>query len=313
LARLSVFLLRNRFDIVHVSTPKAGLLGAIAARLTGHRRLLYTVRGRAYENMAGWARRLLMWFEWLSCSLAKRVLAISRELAATVVSEKLCPEHKIGVLGSGSSNGVDLAQFSRTVDRTESAFTLRKQLGISGTALVILAVGRIRRDKGINELVTAFDRIAEHRADVHLVLLGVYESEDPLDVAVVEKMKAHRRIHHVDWIRDPAYVYAAADILAFPSYREGFGNVALEASAMEVPVVASNIMGCREAVADGLSGLLVPPADADALQEALERLLGDEALRVRLGRQGRARVEREFRSEIVWAQLEREYRSLLRD
>jgi len=311
LARLWWLLVTRRFDVVHVSTLKAGLLGAIAARLSGHRNLVYTVRGRAYENMTGLRRRVFAACEWLTCRLARRVVPICRELGRALVDEGLCPAEKIRTIGSGSSNGIDLARFTPTEATAAAGRDIRKRLGVGEKDLLILFAGRIRREKGVNELVTAFDELAARDRRVHLLLLGSVEGDDPLRPEVTERIAEGGRIHQIDWLAEPVPAYAAADIVVLPSYREGFGNVCLEAGAMGLPVVASDILGCREAVERDGTGLLVRPRDAGALRDGLARLIGDARLRRKLGRAGRCRVEREFRQEIVWDGIARVYEELL--
>lgn len=306
------FLLWHRFDIVHVSTPKAGLLGALAARLSGHSRLIYVVRGRAYENMTGLRRKLMSFFEWFTCLLARRVIPICHKLSEVIVKEGLCSARKIRVIGSGSSRGVDLEQYTLTEEAIAAGKSVRRGLGISEDGLVILSVGWLRRDKGINELISAFDSLAEQYPNIHLILLGNYELTDPLEPEVVFSIGNHLRIHHLPWRNEPVGVYAASDILAFPSYREGFGTVAIEASAMELPVVASDIMGCREAVKDGVSGLLFPMADAKALEKVLKRLIDEPSLRKELGQNGRNRVEKEFRNEIIYEGMLEQFHEILK-
>lgn len=294
------FLLWNRFDLIHVSTPKASFLGALAARLSGHKKILYLLRGRPYEHMTGWRRKIMNACEWLTCHLAYRVMPICHELGQVVANEGLCPACKIHVIGSGSSAGVDLSRFTRTEQNIAVGRDIRKQFNISRDDLVILFVGWLRKDKGTNELVHAFEPLAKEYPNLHLLLLGNPEPSDPLEPDVTECIEKHPHIHHLPWRVEPAGIYAAADIVAFPSYREGFGNVPMEASAMELPVVASNIMGCRESVKDGVTGLLVPCADAQALKDALKKLIDEPDLRRELARNGRDRVQREFRRELVW-------------
>jgi len=311
LMRLFWFLLWHRFDIVHVSTPKAGFLGAIAARLSGHKRLIYTLRGQPYAQMTGWRRRLMNACEWLVCNLSCKVIPICHELGRAVVRDGLCPARKVHVIGSGSSNGIDLDRFTRNEKNIRIGLEFRGKLGIGEGDLLILFVGWLRREKGTNELVRSFALLAKKHLNSHLLLLGNYEPSDPLDAEVVSLIENHERIHHMPWRPEPAPIYAAADILAFPSWREGFGNVVLEASAMELPVIATRVMGCRESVEEGVTGLLVPRSDVKALKDGLERLLNDAALREELGKKGRQRVEREFRQEIIWEGILKQYKELL--
>jgi len=300
LLRIWWFLLWHRFDLIHVSVLKSSLLGSLAAWLSGHRRVIYLVRGRAYENMTGLKRKMMNFFEHLICLIAQKVVPISHELGEALVREELCAKNKIHVIGSGSSAGVDLSRFTRTKDNIAVGQQIREKLGIKPGDMVILFVGWLRRDKGINELVQAFDRLAKIYPGIHLILQGNYELKDPLKFEVKNLIENHQRIHHLPWREEPAPVYTLADIFAFPSYREGFGNVAMEAAAMELPVVASDIMGVREAVQKDSTGLLIPPAEVDALYLALKRLIDAPDLRHQLAQNGRRRMEKEFRQELIW-------------
>lgn len=308
--RLWRYLRHNRFDIIHVSTPKAALIGAIAARLTGHPRLIFTLRGRVYENAHGLRRSIFAALDRLVCRLARVVVPICRELGDALVAEGLCPARKIRLIGSGSSNGIDVEHFHRTPAAIRAGEDLRRTLTIPPSALVILFVGRLHREKGIDELVQAFIRLADHHPSTYLLLVGPVERAAPLAAETWRQLDTHPRIRRAGPMADPLPAYAAADLLAFPSYREGFGNVALEASSMELPVVASDVIGCRESTLDGKTGILVPAGDAQALSTALGALLADPVRRAALARQGRERAEREFRQDRVWAGLLELYQEL---
>ena len=303
LIRLWWFFLWHRFDVVKVSTPKASFLGALAARLSGHRHVIYMVRGRPYETFTGWRLRLMRTIEWISCHLAQYVLPICHELGDKLVEEGLCNRKKIRVLGSGSSKGVDLGRFSPTEETRQAGKEIRRECGIGDDDFAILFVGWLRREKGVDELIEAFAPLAEERPSLHLFLLGNYEHSDPLEDKTIETIESHPRIHHLPWRVNPAPVYAAADLVAFPSHREGFGNIPLEAAAMGLASVASDIMGCREAVQDGVIGLLFPTGDADAMRNALRELIEDEPRRKEMARRGLERVDRCFRQEIIWEDL----------
>ncbi len=295
------FLLWHRFDIVHVSTPKAALLGTIAARCSGHHRVIYTLRGRTYENCVGWKRKFFQGIEWAICHLVRYVIPICNALGSVVVKEKLCSPKKIRTIAWGSSNGIDSNLFHKTPNAVCQGQELRVQFDIPDDSVVILSVGRIRREKGINELVKAFVKIqCETKKDVHLVLVGEYEPQDPVQPDIASEIQSNTKIHSTGQLPNPVPAYAMADILAFPTYREGFGNVAIEASAMELPVVASDIMGCREAVDNGVTGILVPPFDADALAAVLLKLVESPDLCRQLGQAGRKHVLERFQQKKIW-------------
>lgn len=309
LLRMTAFFTFNRFDVVCVSTPKASLLGALAAFLTRQKRLIFLVRGRAYENMRGPARCFYQSLDKLICSLSDLVLSISREMMDDFVRNGICPQSRISLIASGSSSGVDLRRFTGSPALTEAGREIRAQLGIPDGAIMILYSGRIRAEKGINQLVAAFENVVVVRPDTHLMIQGRFELEDPLTTQTVEAIERHPHIHLAGWCNDVERYFAAADIFAFPSYREGFGNVAIEAAAMELPVVAFSVAGVRESVLDGVTGILCQTIGPEPLKRALLELIDNPQLRIQYAAAGRARAVAEFDSRIVWRDLLEHYRS----
>lgn len=310
LIRLWFFLLFNRFDIIHVSTPKAGLLGSLAAFFSGHFKIVYTIRGRAYENMTGKKRKLMAALETLVCTLSRSVLCISRELREAVIHEGICDPEKIAVIGSGSSNGIDCNHFQKNAEIESEALRLRESLGLKPDSKVILNIGRLTKDKGIEELVEVFGQLND-KEDVHLVLVGIFEKDSPLSAETYERIESHPRIHVVKWMKDVRPAFVMADVMAFPTHREGFGNVALEASAMECPVVAFDVVGVRESVANGVSGMLVPFGDVSGFRKALQTILDDRALARNLAVCGRQRAVENFAQPVIWEGLIAVYTKLM--
>ncbi len=308
LVRMAAFFRSNRFDVVCVSTPKASLIGALAAFLTRQRRLIFMVRGRAYENMSGPARWFYEGLDKLICSLSDLVLSISREIMDDFVRKGICPQSRISLIASGSTSGVDLNRFTRSRELIEAGSEIRAQLGIPDKAVAVLYSGRIRAEKGIDELVEAFESIVAVRPDTHLIIQGRFELEDPLKPQTVRAIERNPQIHLAGWCNDVERYFAAADIFAFPSYREGFGNVAIEAAAMELPVVAFSVVGVRESVVDGVTGILCPTISPEPLKRALLKLIDNPELRAQYAAAGRARAVAEFDSRIVWQDLLEHYR-----
>jgi glycosyltransferase involved in cell wall biosynthesis len=305
LLRIWFFFLFNRFDVVVVSTPKASLIGALAARLSFQKRLIFMVRGRAYENMFGVKRWLFRMIDVFVCRLSNRVQSISKELAQKYVDEGICRREKIVVLGLGSSNGVDLSKFDPSLYLHKRS-SIRRGLAIDDKSFVFMFCGRVRRDKGINELVGAFKRFLSDQSGANntiLLVVGRYEEFDPLYPETRSFLEENPQVRFVQWARFVEQYFSIADAFVFPSYREGFGNVALEASAMELPVIAFDVVGCRESVDANKSGVLVEAFSEDALFEAMIRIYQNPELRQRLGRYGRERIESYFDSDIVWARL----------
>jgi glycosyltransferase involved in cell wall biosynthesis len=303
---------KERFDVVSVSTPKAALLGCLAARLAGVGNIVYIVRGRIYENHRGVKRWMWEQLEKLSCAAAHSVISISREIANDMRERGVCRSPAPIVLGAGSGNGVDLDLFSRTASLEMEGRAIRDKIGAGPGALVLLYSGRIRSEKGVNEMVDAFRILRERHSNLHLIVQGVYEKSDPLRKDVEDSVfGGDDGLHHFSWTDRNQVFLAAADIVVFPSYREGFGNLALEGAAMELPVVACDVMGCRESVIHEETGLLCTARLAPDLAEALERLIADPDLRRRLGAEGRRRIERDFDSKAVWRRYADHYESLL--
>lgn len=305
------FFRKNRFDLVNVSTPKAGLLGALAARLTGHRRIVYVQRGIYYETMTGLRRAFYQRIDKLVCRLAARVIPVSHEMGDWLVAQGICPPEKIRKIGRGSSNGVNCERFSRTPEVAEARRKVRQQWDVPEDGIVIGILARLVRDKGVEELLRAFVHLADRHPNVYLMLVGRYESDNFPPPEMRNLIETHPRIRMAGWQRESERFYAAMDVFALPTYREGFPNTLLEAAAMELPVVTTDIMGCREAIVDGETGLAVPVRRWEPLAEALDRLVRDTDLRRRLGQAGRARAERDYDPRVVWQGVLDVYRELL--
>lgn len=319
LARMVRLVRRVSPDIVHAQTPKGGLLGILAATATGVPVRIYHMRGLRFVAEPGVRRALLQGAERLSCSLAHRVLCVSRSVRDEAVAQSLCPPDRIDVLGGGSGNGVDaMGRFdpSRLPPGTRAA--TRAAHGIPSDALVVGFVGRLVPDKGIEELAAAWKTLRERFPTAHLLLVGPFEDDTPLTGSLVRTLRDDPRVHLTGWVSDVAgrdqvpALYAAMDVLALPTHREGFPNTVLEGSAMALPVVATQVMGCVDAVEEGVTGTLVPVAAPDALAAAIDRYLGDAGLRARHGAAGRERVLRNYRPELIWEAVYQEYLRLLR-
>lgn len=304
---------RLRPGIVHAHTPKGGLLGMLAAWLARVPVRIYHIRGLPFMSAQGGRRRLLRFTERLSCMLSHRVLCVSGSVRSVAIVEHLCPEGKIRVLHNGSSNGVDArVRFNPDAAQGDQGADVRRRHGIPGDAVVLGFVGRIVADKGIRELVDAWRLLRRDWPRLHLLVVGDFEPQDPVPAEVKTLLSTDPRVHLTGAVSDTTSAYMAMDIAVLPSYREGFPNVLLEAAAMRLPVVATSIPGCVDAVEDGVTGVLVPVGDGPALASGIRRYLHAPQLRRAHGEAARARVLSDFEQEKVWAALREEYISLLR-
>ncbi len=314
LVRLCLLLRRIRPHIVHAHTPKGGLLGTIASTVCRVPVRIYHVRGLPHLSAAGFKQVVLRWSERVACALAHQVLCVSHSIRQVVIEERICPAHKIKVPASGSGQGVDAeGRFNPARFTEEEKKALRERLGIPGDAIVVGYVGRLVRDKGITELAQAWNALREKHHNLHLLLVGDYEPQDPVPHEIKEQFQSDPRVHLTGWVSDASVYYPLMHLLVLPSYREGFPNTPLEASAMCLPVVATRIPGCVDAVVDGVTGTLVPPRDARALTEAIERYILQPDLRIQHGTAGRQRVLAEFRPEVIWQALYEQYHLLMKE
>ena len=312
LLHLCLIFLRLRPDIVHANTPKAGLLGMIAASVMRVKVRVLTINGLPSMTGTGCRRRLLAATDWLACFLATRVLTISHSLGKAVTEGGLCPPDRIVTLGFGSSHGIDSRRFNPDAVGRAYREDVRRQYAIPQDSLVIGYVGRIVRDKGIEDLAAAWATLRVEHGDLRLLLCGDFEADDAVSAEVRNALLRDNRVHFTaGFVEETPPIYSAIDICVLPSHREGLGNVCLEASAMRIPVVATRIPGCVDAVEDGVTGLLVPPRDPESLAGALHRLILDPDLRRRLGEEGRRFVTARFSEEMVCNLLFSEYLALL--
>jgi glycosyltransferase involved in cell wall biosynthesis len=293
-------------DLVEFSTPKAGLLGTLAAKLRRVPRRVYMLRGLKLETNTGLKRLVLLFAERLASACANVVLCNSQSLRTQALALRIAPVGKLELLGDGSSNGVDVERFS------PGSSQVRARLGISPEALVVGFAGRLTQDKGLPDLVKAFNLILQAEPTASLLLVGWFDnSEDALDLNLRARIRCHPHIYCTGFVNDTAPYYRAMDVLVLPTLREGFPNVVLEAASTGIPVVTTDCTGACDSLVPNVTGLLVSPRDSEALSEAVLRIIRNPQHSRRMGQAARSWVLKHYPEERVVNITADYYRSLL--
>lgn len=297
---------KTQYDLLITVVPKAGLLGMLAGAFCKIPARLHIFQGEVWANLNGFKRHLFRHCDQITATLATHVLAVSESERRFLIIEKVVRGSKISVLGKGSIGGVDLDRFSPNENARQEA---RKELGIPSDAMAMIFIGRLVADKGIHELIEAYKRNARMQSNFWLLLVGPDEEGEleKLDLGEFEN-----RVKRVAYTSEPEKYLAAADFLCLPSHREGFGVVIIEAAAMGLPAIASNIYGISDAVLDRVTGLLFEPQNVDDLQKSIYILLSDANLRVALGLAAYENAKNYFDSKVVVRNYIKQIKSILK-
>ncbi|MCF8167398.1 MAG: glycosyltransferase [Rhodoferax sp.] len=300
LVRLFLFFKAQRIEISHSTTPKAGLLSALAAYLAGVPVRLHTFTGQPWIHLHGFKRMVARWSDRLVLRLNTHCFADSVGQMEFLLAQGLARPDQLSVIGAGSLSGVDGSRFDPERFSERDRSVLRARHGIPADAPLVLFLGRITVDKGVRELLAAFQELKSGVAAAHLLLVGQFDVDSGVaDRDLKQALDCVADAHVVGYSRCPEAYLAITDVLCLPSYREGFGTVVIEAAAMGVPTVGSDIYGLSDAVVQGQTGLLVPPKNVDQLAQALETLLLDKSLRSAMGQAARARARDLFDARTV--------------
>lgn len=307
---ISIFI-KEKPDIVHTHTPKAGMLGMLAAWICRVPHRLHTIAGLPLLEARGAKRKVLDIVERITNGCATHVYPNSFAMLEIMRMNRLADNRKMKVLGNGSSNGIDTSFFSPEVVGCTRA-EIRRELDINDNIYTFVFVGRIVRDKGINELVEAIKRLDETAAKYRLIMVGRFETElSPLKPGYEEFIRTHHTVRFVGYQRDVRPYFLAADTLVFPSYREGFPNVVMQAGALGLPSIVTDINGCNEIVTDGVNGLIIPSKNVDALYDTMLSLINDREKGRRLASHAREMITARYERSAMWQILLDEYRRLL--
>ncbi|WP_313803808.1 glycosyltransferase family 4 protein [Flavobacterium sp.] len=309
--KLYRFLKKEQPFIVHSHTPKAGIVGMLAAKLAGVPHRLHTVAGLPLLEAKGFKRTILEKVEQLTYACATKIYPNSKGLKTIILEEKFCSATKIKVLGNGSSNGINTTYFNVNHFSNEMLSEHREKLGIEKNDFVFVFVGRLVGDKGINELINSFYAIAKENVATKLLLVGPFEDDlDPLNSETKKILSEHKQIIAVGYQQDVRPFLAISNSLVFPSYREGFPNVVMQAGAMGLPAIVSDINGCNEIISHEENGLIVAVKSEVAVCEAMRRMLNDKQLYKHLQLNARNAITSRFEQQVIWKALLNEYQSL---
>jgi len=297
---------REKPYIVHANTPKGSLLAMVAAWITRIPHRVYTVTGLRFETATGKFRWVLITMEKITCWCATKVIpegeGVKKVLVANGITKK-----KLKVILNGNISGIDVEYYSRSLE------VMRKIESIKGEdTFNFIFVGRIVKDKGINELVRAFSKLTVVYPNIRLHLVGNFERElDPLHEEIEKMIEESEAIIAWGFQQDVRSFFAASDILVFPSYREGFPNVVIQAGAMELPSVVTDISGCNEIIQDGVNGKIIPPRDEHALYEAMRWMYEHRDYEVKeMTKRARLMIVERYEQKKVWKALLEEYNNL---
>ena len=297
---------RERPHIVHSNTPKASLLSMVAAWAARVPHRIYLVTGLRFETTHGILRFILKTMERITCLCATKVIPEGDGVKDTLRRENITrkPLQKIH---HGNINGIDLEHYARTPEVVQRATEIRD----GSEDFTFIFIGRMVRDKGINELVAAFDRLNREIPATKLLLVGKFEDElDPVMPETKQMIESNPKIEFAGYQNDVRPFLVASDVAVLPSYREGFPNVVIQAGAMGLAQIVTDINGCNEVVVDGRNGLIIPKQNEEALYEAMRRLTTDRELTARMAASAREMVATRFRQQDVWEALLRMYKNL---
>jgi glycosyltransferase involved in cell wall biosynthesis len=309
--QLFKFIKKEKPFLVHTHTPKAGTLGMLAARLAGVNQRLHTVAGLPLLEATGAKRQLLNLVEKITYANATLILPNSTGLQQIIKEHQFTSDEKLKIIGKGSSNGIDTQYFDKSNISLKQQNELKQQLGLQDDDFVFIFVGRLVTDKGINELISAFTSISEYFEKIKLLLVGPLETElDPLKDETLEEIELNKKIITLGWKNDVRPYFSISDALVFPSYREGFPNTVMQACAMQLPCIVTDINGCNEIITHNKNGLIIPPKDKEELQRAMHYFIDNPEKLAMFALNARPNIVENYKREAVWEELLSLYKSL---
>lgn len=297
--------------IVHSHTPKAGTLSMIAAKLARVPNRLHTIAGLPLLEATGGKRKLLDIVEKLTYRCATMIYPNSFGLKDIIIEHGYTIPAKLKVIANGSSNGINTARFDPNLYSEADNLKLKEKLKIDKNEFVFVYVGRLVKDKGINELISAFGKLSLENENCKLILVGVFEKDlDPLLPKTESEINTNPNIIFAGWQNDVRPYFAISDVLVFPSYREGFPNVVMQAGAMGLPSIVTDINGCNEIVSENVNGTIIPVKNPEALYTSMKKFMMNKDYSNQLSTSARTIICENYDRQKVWDALKKEYSEL---
>lgn len=309
LYNLFVFFKKEKPQIVHSITPKAGLLSMVAAYFAGVPIRIHTFTGLIFPTRTGVMQKILILMDKIVCRFATTIYpegqGVKEDLQKYGITKK-----PLKIILNGNVNGIDIDYFNPETVSEETKSKLRQKLGISPNDFVFVFIGRLVADKGINEAIMAFKRFKND--EIKFLLVGPYEENDPLLETNLSEISSNRNIITVGFQQDVRTYFGISDVLIFPSYREGFPNVVMQAGAMNLPSIVTDINGSREIIHEGKNGTILPVKNENALFLAMKKIYEDQNYREELQKNSRHMIVSRYQQNKVWQAIQGEYDQLLK-
>lgn len=303
---------KEKPDIVHTHTPKAGLLGMLAAKICGVKIRIHTVAGMPLMVEKGFKLQLLKFIEKLTYKAASNVWPNSLSLYNYIIENNFAPPQKLNVIARGSTNGINLGRFNKHILEPKILQQIKDTIGYSQQFIYLLCIGRLVADKGIVELVAVFLMLQKTQPQLKLILVGNFEDDlDPLPQSVLHQIKKDENIIHITWTQEVEYYMQLANFFVFPSHREGFPNVLLQAGAMQLPIICSTIPGNIDVVQHQQTGLLFPCGHQQQITTQLEFAIANPGAMKEMAVKLLLIIEKDFRRENVWQSVLQQYQLLV--
>lgn len=303
---------KEKPDIVHTHTPKAGLLGMLAAKLCRVKTRIHTVAGLPMMVEKGFKYQLLKYIEKLTYAAANQVWPNSNSLLRFIAEKKLTDPAKLRIIGKGSSNGIDINRFNRDILNENGIEETKQRINYSFQHKYLLCIGRLVVDKGIVELVNIFTQLQKSDLSLKLILVGGYEPAlDPLPAGTLNEIKTNENIVHINWTNNVEYYMSLADFFVFPSHREGFPNVLLQAGAMGLPIICSRITGNIDIVTHNETGLIFETGNEPQMLSLIQYAITYPQHVQTMAKKLQQIIREDFQQENIWQKTLAAYKSLV--